>query len=358
MTSKPFVLAHPADHYACGNYRVLDPLHALIRAGKIEGLATDFFLDDEIFLSLRPDVVIFQRVLEREQIAAMKRYRELLPRAKFVMEIDDLISEIPETNRFRKGFHNDALARFKEATAFCDRLVTSTAFLQHEYGPFAPESIACQNTLPDRPWAALPAHHSKQLHNKNLRVGWAGSSGHLGDLKLLIPVVQKTRHFIDWVFFGAVPEALRKLAAEYHPAVPISDYPAKLATLALDLAVAPLEVSRYNHAKSALRILELGACGYPVLCSDGPEAFNIDLPVYRVENNPASWIERLTALDQFRAFLPVQAHELRKAIMTDYLLSKRLDDWFAAWCLPLDESNSCGTESANFQLNSFSELPL
>lgn len=347
MNSKPFVLAHPADHYACGNYRVIDPLHALIRAGKIEGLAVDFFLDDETLLQLRPDVVVFQRVLEREQIAAMKRYRELLPRAKFVMEIDDLISEIPETNRFRKGFHNDALSRFAEATALCDRLVTSTAFLQREYGSMVPESIACQNTLPDHPWATLPVHQSQQLHNKNLRVGWAGSSGHLGDLKLLIPVVQQTRHFMDWVFLGAVPDALRKMAAEYHPAVPISDYPAKLATLALDLAVAPLEVSRYNHAKSALRILELGACGYPVLCSDGVEAFNIDLPVYRVENDTAAWIYRLTALDQFRALLPVQAHELHKAIMTDYLLSKRLNDWLTAWCLPLHESNSSKIPLAN-----------
>lgn len=348
MTSKPFVLAHPADHYACGNYRVLDPLHALIDAGHIEGLATDFFLDDETLLSLRPDVVVFQRVLEREQIAAIRRYRQLLPRARFIMEIDDLISEIPETNRYRKGFHNDALARFETAAGFCDRMVTSTHFLREQYGHFSRESVTCLNSLPDNTWASLP--QLQQLHNKNLRVGWAGAAGHLGDLKILIPVVQQTCHFVDWVFLGAVPDALRKLAAEYHPAVPIAEYPQKLACLGLDLAVAPLQVSRYNHAKSALRILELGVCGYPVLCSEGVGAFDIDLPVYKVENNPQAWIERITAFDQFRALLPVAGRDLKADIMHNYLLSKRLNDWFAAWCLPLHELISCGTEYANNKL--------
>lgn len=347
MNSKPFVLAHPADHYACGNYRVLDPLHALIDAGLIEGLAVDFFLDDETLLSLRPDVVVFQRVLEREQIAAMRRYRELLPRAIFVMEIDDLISEVPDTNRFRKGFHNDALDRFRSASGLCDRLVTSTEFLRSQYGHFATESVVCLNALPDNPWSDLPVSQSQQLHNNKLRVGWAGSAGHLGDLKLLIPVVQQTRHFVDWVFLGAVPEALRKLAAEYHPAVPIVDYPHKLASLGLDLAVAPLEVSRYNHAKSALRILELGACGYPVLCSDRVEAFNIDLPVYRAENEPQAWIERIIAFDQFRALLPATGRDLRSQIQDKYLLSKRLNYWLDTWRQPLYESNSSGMELAN-----------
>lgn len=341
MHSKNFVLAHPADHYACGRYRVTDPLTAMIRAGMIEGISTDYFLDDETLASLRPDVVVFQRVLELDQIAAIKRYRKILPNARFVMDIDDLISEIPATNRFRKGFHNDAIERFKKAASLCDRLVTSTDFLNHEYGNYAPESIVCLNSLPDHPWAKLA--HYVTGHNKKPRVGWAGSSGHLGDLKIIAPVILWTCHEIDWVMFGAVPESIRKHCAEYHPAVSIDDYPAKLAGLALDLAVAPLEVSRYNHAKSALRILELGACGYPVLCSDGVGAFDLDLPVYRTKNTTEAWINTIRHL-----ISPVQPQsDLYYQIMSQYLLSTRLNQWFVAWCLPQHESYSCGTTLAN-----------
>jgi len=340
MNSKLFVLAHPADDYACGRYRVTDPLKALIRAGMIQGISTDYFLDDETLASLRPEVVVFQRVLEHDQIAAMKRYRNILPHARFVMEIDDLISEIPVTNSFRKGFHNDAIERFKKAASLCDRLVTSTDFLKSEYGHFAHESVTCHNSLPDDPWAKLPYH---SISHDKPRVGWAGGAGHLGDLKIIAPVIFATCHEIDWVILGSVPEAIRKHLAEYYPAVPIDEYPDKLASLALDLAVAPLEVSRYNHAKSALRILELGACGYPVLCSDGVGAFDIDLPVYFVKNTSQAWLAAIRRLTT-----PViPQSELRHQIISRYLLSKRLHEWFSAWCLPLHELNSCGTTIAN-----------
>ncbi len=330
MTSKPFVLAHPADHYACGRYRVTDPLNALIQSGRVEGVSSDPFLDNETLLALRPDVVVFQRVLEHNQIAAIKRYRNALPHARFIMDIDDLIGEIPLTNRHRKGFHKDAADRFKKAAGLCERIVTSTEFLKNEYGKFAPESTVCQNRLPDHPWASVTVTQTK--HDKP-RVGWAGSAGHLGDLRIIIPAIRATWQEIDWVFLGPVPESIRKMAAEYHPSVPIDHYPVMLASLNLDLAVAPLEVSRYNHAKSALRILELGACTYPVLCSFGPAAFDIDLPVYRVENTPEDWISAVRRLTS--GLYPLPASTLRHAIHEKYLLSKGLDDWFNAWCCPL-----------------------
>jgi hypothetical protein len=327
MTSKPFVLAHPADHYACGRYRVTDPLNALIQSGRVEGVSSDVFLDNETLLALRPDVVVFQRVLEYDQIAAIKRYRNALPHARFIMDIDDLIGEIPSTNRHRKGFHKDAADRFKKAASLCDRVVTSTEFLKNEYGNFAPESIVCQNRLPDDPWANLPSY--AVTHGKP-RVGWAGSAGHLGDLRIIIPAIRATWQEIDWVFLGPVPESIRKMAAEYHPSVLIDQYPAMLASLNLDLAVAPLEISRYNHAKSALRILELGACGYPVLCSYGPDAFDIDLPVYRSPNLAEAWTKNLLLL--ISSPFANKGDKLRNSIHEKYLLSKGLDDWFNAWC--------------------------
>lgn len=351
MTSKPFVLAHPADHYACGRYRVTDPLNALIQSGRVEGVSSDVFLDNETLLALCPEVVVFQRVLEHDQIAAIKRYRNALPHARFIMDIDDLIGEIPSTNRHRKGFHKDAADRFKKAAALCDRVVTSTEFLKNEYGKFAPESTVCQNRLPDDPWATLTVTHSP---NHKPRVGWAGSAGHLGDLRIIIPAIRATWQEIDWVFLGPVPESIRKMAAEYHPSVPIDHYPAKLASLNLDLAVAPLEISRYNHAKSALRILELGGCGYPVLCSDGVEAFDIDLPVYRTPNFPEAWIANIRVI--VARLTDHMGIHLLNAIHDKYLLSKALDYWFNVWCCPLHEYNSCGTTIANnkhtaYQLN-------
>ena len=55
-----------------------------------------------------------------------------------------------------------------------------------------------------------------------------------------IACMAATHTEIDWVFLGMCPASLRRYAAEFHEMVPVEDYPAKLASLALDAAVAPI----------------------------------------------------------------------------------------------------------------------
>ncbi len=94
----------------------------------------------------------------------------------------------------------------------------------------------------------------------------------------------------------------------------VTNYPAKLASLDLDLAVAPLEVHPYNDTKSNLRLLELGAMGYPMICSAGVGAFDGDLPVTRVDNRPDAWIDAITSAIVDRQALAEQGDVLRRAI--------------------------------------------
>ena len=60
------------------------------------------------------------------------------------------------------------------------------------------------------------------------------------------------------MFFGMCPEKLRPFVHEFHIGLPIDQYPAKLASLDLDLALAPLEQNLFNECKSNLRLLEYG----------------------------------------------------------------------------------------------------
>ena len=88
------------------------------------------------------------------------------------------------------------------------------------------------------------------------------------------------------------PAALRPYVHEYHPGVAIKDYPAKLASLNSDLALAPVEDNQFNRCKSNLRLLEYGACGFPVICSD-VECYHYDFPVTRVKNRFKEWMEAI-----------------------------------------------------------------
>lgn len=329
MSSLPFVLLHPTDQYGCGNYRVRWPFDVLVRSGLAQGVESPYLLDAATLSELAPDVVVFQRLIELDQIARLKQYRKETD-AFFVFELDDLISDIPGDNRFSGLFPRQTLDRLKAAIGLCDRLVVSTPALAAAYGPFAPEVVVCSNSLPDVPWASLSG---ARRSGPRPRVGWAGSAGHLGDLKILYPVVKATAHLVDWVFLGAIPNVLRRHAVEVHELVPIDQYPAKLASLDLDLAVAPLEVHPYNDAKSNLRLLELGAMGFPVICSAGVGAFDCDLPVTRVDNRPGAWIDAIVAAVDDRVALAERGDALRKAIHDHWLIDGLAPAWASAWGL-------------------------
>ena len=100
----------------------------------------------------------------------------------------------------------------------------------------------------------------------------------------------------------------------------LQEYPAKLASLNLDLALAPLEYHIFNDCKSNLRLLEYGACGYPVICTD-TEAYRGYLPCTRVvSNSTEEWLQaiRMHLADPEASYR--MGDELREAVMRDYML--------------------------------------
>ena len=94
-----------------------------------------------------------------------------------------------------------------------------------------------------------------------------------------------------------------------------------------------MEIHPYNDAKSNLRLLELGACGYPVICSAGVGAFDYDLPVTWVENCSYAWIDAIVAAIGDRDALARQGDALRQAIQDHWLMDGRAKAWASAWGL-------------------------
>jgi hypothetical protein len=133
---------------------------------------------------------------------------------------------------------------------------------------------------------------------------------------------------IDWIFFGMCPDELRPYVYEYHDMVPFEQYPAKLASLNFDLAIAPLEINAFNEAKSHLRLLEYGILGYPVVCSDILPYQNA--PVTRVSNTPQAWLNAIRA--QFHDLKATKraGHQLKQWVLDNWLLENHIDEWAQA----------------------------
>jgi hypothetical protein len=275
---------------------------------------------------LAPDSVVFQRQLEHHQIDAIAKTKDLTSAFR-VFELDDLITHLPIASPHRHAIPRDVAQRLKRALSLCDRLVVSTAPLAERYGKWCGETVVMPNYLEAGRWLGL---EPKRRGGRKPRVGWAGAAGHVGDLALIENVVEATANEVDWIFLGLCPDRIKPMLREFHPWVPLHDYAAKLASLDLDLAIAPLEDVPFNEAKSNLRLLEYGVLGYPVICTD-IEPYRGNLPVQRVANRPRAWIAAIREMVADRDACHAAGDRLREAVKKDWILDNHLADWERAW---------------------------
>ncbi|HDS1734461.1 glycosyltransferase [Pseudomonas hunanensis] len=324
----PSVLALPFNTSAIGHYRVIQPFSELERAGWIQGRISYQAVDPIAAEREKPDTMILQLRYSADsikEIAELKKYSS----ARRIFEIDDYVIEPSEKNDHIRNRPKNIGELLGQAIGLCDRLVVSTEPLADALSHLHRDIRVVPNMLSASLWTGLS---SQRQTSAKPRVGWAGGTSHRGDLELMLGVVRALADEVDWVFFGMCPEMLRPYIKEFHKGVPLSQYPRKLASLNLDLALAPLEQNLFNDCKSNLRLLEYGVCGFPVICTD-TKAYDGYLPCTRVRSNTTElWLDaiRMHLADPGASY--IQGDRLREAVLRDYVLAPRhLQHWANAW---------------------------
>lgn len=312
-----------------GIFRVTAPLRALRK----QGLASECIWEQEAsrepsmaeLARLAPDTLIVQHYVQERQLKSLDDWSRLTNRPFTVFAMDDLLTDLPSDNSMRQFMAPNSRACLKYALDRCDRLVVSTDFLADYYRAFIDDIRVVPNRLEQEIWLPLT---SRKNVSPRPRIGWAGGTTHQGDLLLLKEVIEQTRGEADWVFFGMCPDEIRPLIAEFHPLAPFQAYPSKLASLNLDIAVAPLQDHPFNHGKSNLRLLEYGALGIPVVCSDMTPYRNS--PAYCVPNDPSAWINALRERIHDTASREAEGLALKRWVRQHYLLEDHTSQWLAA----------------------------
>ncbi|KAA8996732.1 glycosyltransferase [Affinibrenneria salicis] len=323
----PVVMAHFADQAGCGHYRVMKPFNALKDAGLIDGKLSNVYLSLPVMTRYAPDVLILQRQIStyfHDWVERLGRFSQAFK----VYELDDYLPNVPLKSVHRANVPKDVVRLMRKSLGFMDRFVVSTAPLAEAFADLHTDIRVVENRLPIQWWGNV---QGLRRQGKKPRVGWGGGSSHTGDLELITDIVRDLADEVEWVFFGMCPEKLRPYVHEFHRGVEIDLYPAKLASLNLDLALAPLEDNLFNRCKSNLRLLEYGACGFPVICTD-LDPYQGDLPVTRVRNRYKDWMD---AIRMHLADLDATAQmgdALQTAVKRDWMLTgDNLDLWRKAW---------------------------
>ncbi|WP_084461329.1 glycosyltransferase [Curvibacter gracilis] len=330
---RPTVLAFPISS-GSGQYRVVEPLNALQHAGLAQTCnvfpisSSQFRTPNPLEVTrANPDRIIVQHSIGDAHLQLLRDYRRTNPALFTIQTVDDLFHDLPEKHHLHNIHQREGYVRMREAMSLCDRVIVSTQPLLEEYRGYCKDIRVMPNCLDDQVWGQfykVPAPRSR------LRVGWAGAAQHLGDLEMIGEVVARFKDEVDWIFMGMCPDSLRPHIKEFHPFVSYVDYPAKLASLDLDIAIAPLEDNPFNRCKSNLRLLEYGAMGWPVVCSDVYPFRTENPPVLRVPNEKEAWIESLRRLIDDSALRHQMGRQLNQWVSDNFYLSKNTDKWFSA----------------------------
>jgi hypothetical protein len=330
---RPRILGVPLTGGA-GEYRLRAPLRTIGQAG----LAQTMICEPPKAFSVRilspielaraaPDSIILHQPLDDPQTDALEAYARYTPQVKRIITIDDLVTALPKKNSFYKSGFKDARPRLRRTLGMADRLVVSTRPLADICADMIDDIRIMPNCLESSLWGDVVP---PRLPRKKPRVGWAGAQQHLGDLELIYTVVEALADEVDWIFMGMCPEPLKPFVRESHGFVQdFRLYPQALARLDLDLAIAPLEIHAFNECKSNLRLLEYGAMGWPVVCTDIYPYQNA--PVTRLPNDPQKWIstlrEQLAEPDALRE----AGLTLQRWVADGFILENHAASWFAAY---------------------------
>lgn len=323
----PRIVGFGTGSYGSWQYRVAQPLAALADAG-IAHCANVPFSNTPLALPspaaielMQPDVLLMHNTLHDAHITALQAYQRH-NKVTVMFGQDDLMFALPPSNPYFNTVYKDIKKRLRKCLDLADGVIVTTEPLADALRAMTTDVRIVPNMLPRTVWGGL---RSLRRQGSRPRVGWAGAQQHGGDLALIADVVRQTADEVDWVFFGMCPESIRPYVKEYHRGVPFADYPRMLASLNLDLAIAPLERNRFNEAKSNLRIIEYGVMGWPVIASDiHPYR---DGPICRVANNVPAWVkalrERVYDLDAAAR----EGDELKTWVEKHWILEEHLGCW-------------------------------
>ncbi|SDP27698.1 Glycosyltransferase, GT2 family [Pseudomonas congelans] len=320
----PVVLAQPCNHGAAGN-RISAVVQNLRTECKVDGVISHTPLPFVEIARLSPDAVVIQGPVNDSLIASINAIKDHT-NARVVYDLP----EYPAYAEIAKGAPPLAAvqASLRHGLARADRVTVPTQALAELLGDSHPDVRVIEDRLDPSVWLNL---QSQRQTRPKPRVGWVGEVSGLDDLLMLTEVIKALADRVEWVIMGPCSRWLRPYIHELRASVEGALFPGALASLNLDLVLVPARSNLLSQSKGAASLLALGACGYPVICSDSLCAES-NLPVTAVSEAPSAWIAAIEAHIDHPEQSAQRGDELRREVLQNRMLDKaHLQEWCGHW---------------------------
>lgn len=252
-------------------------------------------------------VIVGQRIGKTD---AMPIWRRLMVGHRLVYETDDDFWSIDEWNLRARAEHSlPVMDAVEQAIKVAHHAVVSTKALGEVVGRHNPNVTVVPNHIDGR---LLDVERPRR---DKVTVGWSGGDSHLKDWQLLAPHLKR--------FLKRNPQAeLHLIGTDFARVfeIPVArvtgwqDIWPFYRSIDFDIGLAPLADTVFNHSKSAIRALEYGALGIPVIASavgpyaeyvlDGVTGFLV-----KAEHEWGRYLHLLTTDHSLRAEMGAKAKE-------------------------------------------------
>lgn len=307
------------------------------------------------------DVVVLQMVFSRELVAEIKAAGK-----RVLFECDDLIHKshklhysYKETDTLWKRLK--WLWRIYRVLRLCDGFIVSNENLKKTYGWMAKRTFVFPNYMQLEHWLK----ENPKNHSDRVRILWAGSTSHTGDLYWVKPIMDAVMQKYPQVQFiyigtGGVPtedlyakfvygddifEGLPMDRRESILPSPPQQYPYILASLMADIAIAPLEKNDFNRYKTQCKYLEYAINGIPGVYSkwfytdvktsgssisagklyDIP--VNVTIGTGLVADTPQEWIDAISLLVENGTLRKQIGERAREEVLERYNFADHASRW-------------------------------
>ena len=293
----------------------LAPNYALTKQGQILGAelvdGNQLHWDDDF------DVVVIQRCMGEDtprDVARARAYGQVV-----INDVDDWFWGLPQSNRAFATTHpsnSPTMNRehYRRSLQASSAITASTPYLAERIREFVDCPVyVLRNALDPSSWRPQPV-----VEWDTFTIGWVGAIGYRSprDLHELSGVVggflagDPGRRFVhigaetsaDTAEVASVLGIHNRDRVESRHMCPVHELPD--AMRGVDVFLAPLEASSFNHAKSAIKAQEASAAGVPFIASDMPEyRWFSDGRAGVICDKPSQWraaLERLTDVEERR----------------------------------------------------------
>lgn len=287
------------------------------------------------------DVLVLQMVFSRELVALAKSKGK-----KVIFECDDLIHTVPKDHynyADTKGWKSVKL--FWETFRIlrkCDGFITTVPRMKRLYGWMCKKSLVFPNYLSLEHWLK----ENPKNHTKKIRLLFAGSTSHEGDLLWIKPVIKELLEKyknLQFIYIGTGGVRTNDLYAKFVYGedlfeglpnnresllpMPSEVWPYVLATLQADIAIAPVRKNYFNSFKSQCKYLEYGLNGIPGVYSRWHYTDVKDGETGLLADTPDEWKSQLEKLINDARLRARIGENAREDVIGNFNINNFITEW-------------------------------